>query len=462
MKTLRAIFRIVKTLIAPLCLLASTPALAIFDGATPYVFRDTLYGDVADGPAYEFGNAVSVSGTRMAVGAQTTPCQDGPADCGSVFVYERVNDQWIQMAHLFPPEDTILFGASVAIDGDWLIVGAPQETRAGFAKTGNVYFYHFDGSAWTLSSTAAPAPTAGLLGSSVAISAAGIAVAGIPNYSDSGGGLSKNGAVVTFVLDHASNTWSAEALKLPPNEEGGASFGYSVSVYTYRLGGAVNGYALAVGEPNRTVSAKTQAGAGYVFTRGTSDTSWTYRASYSLNTTAHDFEYLGSSTSIYGGAIAFGVPGRIIAGGHNPGSVYTIHRNTTDWTDYTDYEIPSPDTTSGVQFGDSVAMYGNTMFVGAPQTALLVGNPPQSQSAAGVAYQFDYLPDLSGFYWGQTTNALIAPNHSENAQFGHSVAFGGSLPVIGAINGAGGPAMETGAVYTYISDAIFADGFETN
>src|SRR6185503_20505978 len=72
-----------------------------------------------------FGSSVALSGDRIVVGA---PVWEGPLT-GRAYVFRRVApDSWVEEAMLSPwhGEDGP-FGASVAIDGDVIAVGAPGE-----------------------------------------------------------------------------------------------------------------------------------------------------------------------------------------------------------------------------------------------------------------------------------------------------------------------------------------------
>jgi len=85
-----------------------------------------------------FGIAVALEGQRLAVGAT----EYGPTlHSGSVFVFERdaLGGTWSQTARLDGGEVStyLLFGNSVALSGDLLVVGAPDWQ----ASTGTVYVY---------------------------------------------------------------------------------------------------------------------------------------------------------------------------------------------------------------------------------------------------------------------------------------------------------------------------------
>lgn len=81
--------------------------------------------------ADSFGHAVDLDGDTLAVGVPGDAGAIG-SNQGSVYVFKRVGGQWTQSAKIEPlePTDSELFGWSIALDGDTLIVGAVQTSKA--------------------------------------------------------------------------------------------------------------------------------------------------------------------------------------------------------------------------------------------------------------------------------------------------------------------------------------------
>jgi|GEM_PF-3853568 len=88
-----------------------------------------------------FGRAISVDGTRMAVGFTG---QRPGAIGGGVRIYERTNDAWVEAGALAPLDNAAdtAFGTSVSLDGDRVAVGAP------FNGAGAVFVFEFDAGEW--------------------------------------------------------------------------------------------------------------------------------------------------------------------------------------------------------------------------------------------------------------------------------------------------------------------------
>src|SRR5207342_2363045 len=71
-----------------------------------------------------FGGALSISGDYIIVG-DISAKQTGSDHSGAAYIFERSGSSWVQMAKLEsdPPSSKNNFGRSVAISGDYAIVG---------------------------------------------------------------------------------------------------------------------------------------------------------------------------------------------------------------------------------------------------------------------------------------------------------------------------------------------------
>lgn len=106
----------------------------------------------ADGAAFDwFGFSVSIDGDAAAVGSIFADGQRD--DAGAAYVFRRdAQGQWSQEAKLVAPqgEQDDRFGHSVALRGDTLIVGAPQAAGPAY-QSGVAFVYTRDpGGAWQL------------------------------------------------------------------------------------------------------------------------------------------------------------------------------------------------------------------------------------------------------------------------------------------------------------------------
>ena len=143
-----------------------------------------------------FGTEVSLSDGWLAVGA-TDDIYNGSV-CGSVYMYQITDNSTnpaVFAQRLLAGKDNNVqnhdasvcqaFGTSIDIDGDWMIVGAPQDF---IYNTGAAFLYYYDGVHWTQSNVISPAALeyADGFGSQVAIDGNTIAISA-PNRENAQG-----------------------------------------------------------------------------------------------------------------------------------------------------------------------------------------------------------------------------------------------------------------------------------
>ena len=124
------------------------------DQGSAYVFERNAgganqWGEVTrlragDGARFDrFGTSAAISGDTIVVGA--TGDDDAGSGAGTAFVFDRQDGQWGETAKLIAADgsDRARFGAVVSIDGDTIIVGAPEEDEKG-NDAGAVYIFQRD------------------------------------------------------------------------------------------------------------------------------------------------------------------------------------------------------------------------------------------------------------------------------------------------------------------------------
>jgi hypothetical protein len=184
---------------------------------------------------------------------------------------------------------------------------------------------------------------------------------------------------------------------------------------------AVQGDTLVLGAP----FAADNAGAAYVFRRA--GDSWTQTATLTASDAAKDGSF-GSSVAIDGDTIVVGSP---LTGA---GAVYTFAR--TGAPERTQAaKLTASDGAKDDRFGQSVAIDGDTIVVGAPSDAI-GGNVGQ-----GSAYTFA----ATGAPARTETAKLTASDGARTDQLGTSVAVDGDTIVAGARRAAN----DVGAAYTF-------------
>jgi FG-GAP repeat len=355
------------------------------------------------------------------------------------------------------------FGATVAISGDTMIVGAPQEssnaTGVNGAETndaafwsGAAYIYVRSGTNWTQQAYLKASDSSFYLffGSAVAIDG-NTAVVGAPSASSGG---------AAYVFVRSGTNWTEQRLLKASNDGGGFGGAVSVSGNTVVIGAKLEGSdALGVNgvETNYT---SLNSGAAYVFVRN--GTAWSQQA-YLKASNADPGDQFGGAVGVAGDTIVVGArEERSIATGVDgdqgdnssiPGAAYVFVRSGTNWTQQAYLKASNSGFLDG--FGSSVAVSGNTIVVGAPEedssTVGSNGDPfLEDAFASGAAYVFF----RNGAAWSQQAY-LKASNTGAGDRFGNAVAVDGDSLVVGASredsNGlqANNTTFNSGAAYLY-------------
>ena len=235
--------------------LDDTPGLAGLSGAgsaaeferinADWGLRGTLTAGANAGNFELFGTSVATSQKTTVVGAP----EDGNGQA-YVFVADQTVSPWQLQARLPQSAHTLDFGASVAVDGDSAIVGAPAEST--FFGTGVVHIFVRSGTAWSEQRFLFSPTDIHSFGSSVAISG-DIALVGSPNAR-----VPPNPGLA-WLFVRSGTTWSTQ---IPISAADGLAsdrFGSSVDV---SVGTAV------IGAPNDNtvtgVDSGTDTGSAYV------------------------------------------------------------------------------------------------------------------------------------------------------------------------------------------------------
>ena len=444
-----------------------------------------------------FGSTVAVSGDTVVIGAQQEDSgatgvngvgSETSFEAGAAYVFVRSGATWTQQAYLQASnaEDNDLFGQTVAISGDTVVVGAYRESGSaigvngpvneGARSAGAAYVFVRSGTTWAQQAylKASNTGSGDLFGVSVAVSGDTVVV-GAPSEDSSATGVNstanelagQSGAAYVFV--RSGTTWSQQAYLKASQVSESDNFGFSV---------AVAGNTVVVGAPFEDSSATGvngtadelagDAGAAYVFVR--SGTTWSQQA-YLKASQVSESDNFGGSVAVAGDTVvvgalsedgsAAGVNGTADELSGQSGAAYCFVRSGTTWTQQA--YLKASNTGKGDRFGKSVAVAGDTVVVGATSedgSATGVNSTADELAGqSGAAYCFV----RSGTTWTQQAY-LKASNTGANDGFGASVAVSGDTVVVGALaegSGATGingnqnnnSAFESGAVYVFtVSD----------
>jgi hypothetical protein len=189
------------------------------------------------------------------------------------------------------------------------------------------------------------------------------------------------------------------------------------------FGGAValSGDTLVVGDAWES-SDFNYSGAVYVFVR--SGTNWTQQAFLKSPDAAED-TWFGYSVALWGETLVVGAPNLDLPAtpsteyGGNVGAAYVFVREGTNWIQQA--RLRGAELVSGSFSGGSVAVFSNTIVVGAIQQPDIAVN-------SGAAYVFE----KNGTNWVQT-ECLRAPAPAEGQLFGRCVSLSGDTLAVGSL-----------------------------
>ena len=198
---------------------------------------------------------------------------------------------------------------------------------------------------------------------------------------------------------------------------------------------AIDGDTIVVGADADDVFANADQGSAYVFFR--SGTTWTQQAHLFANDgSARDHDYFGNSVAIQGDTVIVGA--YLNDSFHvNQGSAYVFVRSGTTWT--LQQHLFAADGTVAEEFGSAVALDSDTAAVGA-WSDTISGNTQQ-----GSTYVFV----RAGTTWTQQAKLTAADGHTQDF-FGGSVAISADTILVGSDWHDIGSNGNQGAAYVFI------------
>jgi hypothetical protein len=367
-------------------------------------------GEAGDG----FASAIALSGTTAVFGAPEA------GTSGAAYVFTGAGSGWSEQAELSEGASGSAgdgFGTAVALTGTTAFIGAPGRTSA----TGAVYLFAFEGGSWVQQATLAASngQTGYDFGISLAVSTT-TALIGSSSY-----GIN-TGTVYVFTQSGGSWEQSTQIEASAPHTIGN-KFGYSVSL---------SGTTAVVGAYGRDA----YMGAGFVFAPG-KKSSWTQSAELVASDGQGGGDLFGRSVALFGTTLVVGAPGH-----HGDGAAYIYTLDGSTWTLAT--ELSDPGATAGDLFGESAAISGRNVIIGAP------GNDDHT----GTAYVYN--DSATGWSLRST---LTASDHGNGNEFGNAVALSGPTAVVGAdgrnhFAGAAYVFSSSGKTWSQVQELGAADG----
>lgn len=365
-----------------------------------------------------FGEALGIdaSGDTIVSGAHRD--DDNTSDAGAAYVLERQADGTFAETQKLLASDGDSFdflGFSAAVDGDFIVVGAPREDTGG-SLAGSAYIYQRqnDGSwAEIQKIQASDVDNASMFGSSVAIDGPQLVV----GAEDDDGQANNAGAAYIFELQ-GDGTWLETAkITLPlsdPNTTPGDNAGLARGGDRAGRSVAISGNTVVMGVPLDTSNfndiSRNNHGSAAVFTKQ-ADGTWAQEQLLLASDVAANDEF-GQSVAVSGDRIVVGGPLND-DDGNRSGSAYIFERNNGVWAETT--KLTASDAGDEFWFGYAVDLDGDTAAIGAWQA-----------EGTGVAYSYEF----DGSAWQEVK--LVDSDVASNDRLGFSIGVANGIVAAGS------------------------------
>ena len=433
---------------------------------TPDGLGQTTKVVAADGMAGDrFGGPVAVDGDTAVIGALFDDV-GANMDQGSAYVFMRSGTRWVQQQQLLATGGaaTDLFGSSVAISGDTIIVGAYSDNVGANTNQGSAYVFVRSGGVW--SQVQQFTASDGTAGAGFGISAAMTADTAIIGAATSSIGSA-------YVFTRSGGMWTQQQKLTASDGNSGNFFGVSVALsgetaligadgtfgggaaYVFLRSGSTwtqqqkltasdgvagEGFGRAVALSGQTALVGSNAavggvrkGAAYAFTR--SGATWSQQQKLIASDGAVDDQF-GAALALEGD---MAVVGAYLddSDNENQGSIYVFARNGTTWMQQ--QQLKAGDGDGYDEFGAAVALSGMDLVVSA------VMDDVAGATDQGSAYFFRVLTDL----WTLESVRVAADGASDDL-LGYSVAVSGETAIVGAPKDTVGANVAQGSAYIFV------------
>jgi hypothetical protein len=347
-----------------------------------------------------FGSAVAIQGDWLIVGSPQD--DDMGLQSGSAYVFRRNGNGWVEHQKLTAsdgqPSDS--FGFSVAMDGTTAVIGAPHESPLGSFDAGSAYVFELQSGTWveTVKIWGAPAFSSAHFGDSVSISSDRILIGA---RDDPQGGFSAGAA---YVFDRSGSGWFQTTRLTASDPATGSFFGRAVSL---------SGDVAAIGSASSGPSGSNQ-GAAYVFEWNGVQWQQTIKLQAQDGATS---DFFGTSVATSNDRILVGSPNHDHVGS-NAGATYAFERNGSTWLQVQEFFALDADLQD--IFGSAIAIH-----VGLAVGSAFADEDPIQNCGSVYAFRREA--------WGWSPLGKLLPLDPVQGKGFGRVAVHGSTVLIGAL-----------------------------
>ncbi|MEQ8358878.1 MAG: T9SS type A sorting domain-containing protein [Cytophagales bacterium] len=388
----------------------------------------------------EFGgkiNGVDIDGEYAIVGAEFEERDASNSnllsDAGAAYIIKHNGEgDWDVQAILIPStrEAGARFGHSVAIYGNYAVVGAPfEDVGTTLENDGAVYVFKRSGSTWSQDAklVASFPDTDDNFGMSVGIWS-DVIIAGAPNDDDDANGandVANAGAV--FIYEHNGSSWNLADKVVPSTRSDNDYFGWDVDVNS--------GYYALAGAPDEDEDAsgantEDESGAAYIL----EDVNGTWQIVQKLDADDRDSDdHFGYSVATFESYLIIGAPfdehdQNGANSSTNAGSAYIFEDDAGSWVQVD--KVQSTDRDAGDHFGISVGIDGNYVIVGSylDDEDSVNANSLRESGSADI-----FKRNSSTGAW-DSEERISAFDRDDDDNYGWSVALDGEYAIVGAPN----------------------------
>jgi hypothetical protein len=382
----------------------------------------------------EFGRSVDILGNQAVVGAiyEENDLNGGStlSKAGSAYIYENVDGTWRQTQKLLPNtrHANAMFGSSVAIHDDYVVIGAPGDPTnisGGDYKAlaGAVYVYIRSVNNWVLvDKIVAPDRISDdHFGKSIDLTSQGLIVSSLSSYDENGTNYIQRAGAVYLYEKIANGLFNYTQKIVASHRSNNSHFGYRVSLTSDY--GIISVSSDDLDEQGG--NSVNDAGSVY-FIKNYSGT-WGITQKICAPFRSQD-DYFGISVAMDGNYAVVGADGEDHDQNNSnslpeAGSAFIYENNNGAWS--LQQKINPNDRSSLALFGWDVDIKNDKILVSAPHEST-DENSMNSINRAGSAYLFE----LNNGTWSQSQK-IVAANRAPEDNFGSYVAMDGDNVLMG-------------------------------
>ncbi len=398
-----------------------------------------IYKGVASdrGSNDEFGSNVAIHGDYAIVGStledHSETGKDSLDNAGAVYIYKKNSiGKWSQVQKIVASDrvENDYFGRSLAIYGDYIVVGAinnsyDESGKNRVSEAGSAYIFKNTNGTWLqvqkiVASDRNPVDAFGI---SVSINEDYLIVGSASEDHDAAGKNYLINAGSAYIFKNNSGTWTQIQKIVASDRSDEDRFGFSVSIYKdFIIVGAFN-------EDEDLTGSNTILGAGSAYIFKNNSGTWTQTQKLIASDRGAN-DIFGVEVKIAEEYAIIGAPSEDhntlgLDSLNNAGSAYIFKKNNNgNW--FQIQKIVAPDRESFGLFGYSISISDDYAVIGASRSRK--GNLGDNNIySAGSAYLFKN--NLS--VWSEYQK-IIASDREINDCFGSSVAISGKYAIVGA------------------------------